>query len=420
MKVLWVCNIVLPMFSNEYGIKPSNIGGWMSGMLKELEKYKELEIALCFPIRDEKKRKNGKVGNHLYYSLDASNDLGNYDAKGAEIFEFVLLDYKPDIIHIWGTEFNHSRMVVEVCKKLGIENRILIDIQGLVSVYAKHFTTGIDDTSIHRKNRLDESIYIEKKKFIDRGVNEIFDIKNVAWVSGRTDWDQICSKQINPNLNYFKCHRILREEFYKQKKKWNISNMERHTIFVSQGEYSIKGLHFLIRALPLVKEFYPDVKLWVAGGSPLAERNGELSPYGIYIKEQIETLDVEKSIDFLGNIDASEMINYYLKSNVSVSPSNVENPSNSICEAMYIGTPIIASFVGGCSEVIQNGIDGILYPNDADYMLAGYICKVFDDDDYASRLSQNEIKSAHDRHDPHKLGQTMFNNYQKMYFEIKQ
>lgn len=418
MKILWVCNIVLPLFCHEYGIKANNLGGWMSGMLKELESYKDLDVALCFPIRDESRRKNGIVGEHRYYSLDASNDSGNYDGRGSGIFEEIVEDYRPEIIHLWGTEFNHSRMVMEVCKKLGIENKAIIDIQGLVSVYAKHFTTGIDESSIYRKNKFDKCIYDEKQNFIDRGKNEIFDIENVSWVSGRTDWDEICAKQINPKVHYFKCHRILREEFYKQNDYWDISKIERYTIFVSQGTYSIKGLHFLIRALPLVKTFYPDVKVRVAGVSPLADIGGDMMPYGIYIKEQIEQFEVGDNIEFIGHIDANEMINCYLNSHVSVSPSNVENPSNSICEAMYIGTPIIASFVGGCSEVIQNGIDGILYPNDAEYMLAGYICKVFGDDDYATRLSKNEMESARNRHNPQKLGQTMYNNYLTMYSEI--
>ncbi len=417
IKVLWVCNLILPRFSEEYGVRKQSFGGWMSGMLAEIEKYSDIDIALCFPIRNEALLKKGEFQNHKYYSLHTANDVGEYSDSTVNDFIEILNEYSPDIVHIWGTEYNHSRVAIEACQRIGVINKVLIDIQGLVSVYALHYFTGIDVDYLDCENERGESIRKEQQQFERLGRNEIFDISHVSWVSGRTDWDNICALQINNNLKYFKCHRILRQEFYDCKEKWSIENIERHTIFVSQGTYSIKGLHFLIKAIPYIKKEYSDVKVIVAGVSPLQDDNGIVSPYGKYIKELIGELGIEDSIEFIGTITGNEMVNLFLKSHVSVSPSNVENPSNSICEAMYLGTPIIASYVGGCNEIIQHGYDGLMYPNDAHYMLAGYVCKIFRDDSLAVKLSTNAIVTAEKRHDKKALGMTMYTNYQTIYKE---
>ena len=41
--------------------------------------------------------------------------------------------------------------------------------------------------------------------------------------------------------------------------------MELHSIFISQGQYSIKGLHFVVEALPLVLEEFPNSKIYISG-----------------------------------------------------------------------------------------------------------------------------------------------------------
>ena len=33
MKVLWLCNVMLPVIAQEYGLEASNKEGWLSGLL---------------------------------------------------------------------------------------------------------------------------------------------------------------------------------------------------------------------------------------------------------------------------------------------------------------------------------------------------------------------------------------------------
>lgn len=49
------------------------------------------------------------------------------------------------------------------------------------------------------------------------------------------------------------------------KKKWDYKQCHKYTIFLSQGQYPIKGLHQMVKALPLILRDYPDTKVYVAG-----------------------------------------------------------------------------------------------------------------------------------------------------------
>jgi glycosyltransferase involved in cell wall biosynthesis len=60
----------------------------------------------------------------------------------------------------------------------------------------------------------------------------------------------------------------------------------------------------------------------------------------------------------------------------------------SILEAMAAGLPVIATKVGGIPEVIRDGENGLMAPPNDPFSLAGAICRVLDDSEYAGNLGQ--------------------------------
>ena len=142
LKVLWLCNLVLPDFSEEFAINRNNMGGWMSGMLYELEKVEEIDISLVFPIYDEERLRDGKRNGHDYYTF-LSGTSEEDKVRMVDTFVQILEKVKPDIVHIWGTEYYHSKAAVDACIRCQILSRAIVDIQGLVSPYAKHYASGI-------------------------------------------------------------------------------------------------------------------------------------------------------------------------------------------------------------------------------------------------------------------------------------
>ena len=113
------------------------------------------------------------------------------------------------------------------------------------------------------------------------------------------------------------------------------------------GDYPIKGLHFLLRAMKDILEEYPETKIYVAGncitGDDGFKKKIKMASYGKYLRELIEQYHLEEHIEFLGNLNAEQMKQRYLNSNVFVSPSSMENSPNSVGEAMILGVPVISS-----------------------------------------------------------------------------
>ena len=111
---------------------------------------------------------------------------------------------------------------------------------------------------------------------------------------------------------------------------------------------------------------------------------------------------------------AAEMKERFLRTNVFVSSSAIENSPNSIGEAMLLGTPIVASDVGGVSSLIEHGKTGFLYQADAPYMLAYYIEKLFDNSKLANQMSDYEIQDAHIKYQPQEILKQAMSVYNDM------
>jgi len=75
-------------------------------------------------------------------------------------------------------------------------------------------------------------------------------------------------------------------------------------------------------------------------------------------------------------LDEKQMCKQYLKNNIFVLPSAIENSPNSLGEAQLLGMPYIASAVGGVQQLVNNDPD-VLYRYDETEILAKKICEIF-------------------------------------------
>lgn len=396
-KILWLCNTVLPELFSRLGVY--NVKeGWLIGISQELRKQRDIELHYVCPQAKEKRIVNIKkeaIHFHCFYAK--YDNLYTIEKDVRDQIGKIIKVVHPDIIHIFGTEMPHTVACVESVEE---KEKIVISIQGLVSEYAKYYLNGIPYSAYLNGsfyNGRYQTIWGQYKEFCKRAENEIRAIKKVKHVIGRTEWDKACTNIINSNCKYHYCSETLRNCFYG--KKWDISKIEKHSVFVSQGDYPIKGLHNLLNALPYVIERYPETKIYVAGAN-LFLNKGE--PYAECIKKMIVGNNLEKHIIFLGILDAKRMCRYLLKSHLMVMPSNIENSPNSIGEAMLVGTPVVASFVGGIPSIVQNEREGLLYQQGSAEMLSHSICKIFENDLLANTLSANARKHAANLYDREK------------------
>ena len=406
MKVLWLCNIMLPQIATSMSRKVGYGGGWLVGLSNDLIIEDDIELTICFPLGNEKKMLQGNIEGLQYYGFPQEvPDPTKYNKKIEQYFKMIITEVNPDIVHIFGTEYPHTLAMVNVCSELSIIDKVVINIQGLCSVISDHYYANLPRGVVNAWTFKDflkqDNIKKQKEKFIKRGKFEIEAIKKVSHVIGRTDWDKACTFQINPSTTYHFCNETLRDSFYDN--TWDINNCDRYSIFVSQAGYPIKGLHHLLEAMPEVIKHFPDMHVYVAGSdiSNLSTLNDKLriGSYGKYIDELINKYSLRNFITFTGDLNEELMCDRFLKAHVFVSPSSIENSSNSVGEAMILGTPTISSDVGGIKDMLTHNVDGFIYQHDAPYMLAYYICNIFSNDELAMKNSVNARSHALKTHD---------------------
>ncbi len=401
MKIVWICNVELPVVSELRNVKVNPIGGWLDEVSRKiLENGHELLILYRSSVE----------------TSGTNNNLKYMGFINAAYVEKALISFLPDIVHIWGTEYIHSLQITKICQKHNLINRTVISIQGLVFIYGKyHFYANLPLKIIYGFSLRDllrlDNVYYERKQFLKRGEYEKECISNITNVIGRTVWDKTCVKQINNNINYFNCNETLRKTFYQE--QWDIKHCDKYTIFFSQCHYPIKGFHMALEAFRILKKKYSNIKIFTVGVDIFSIPFYKRTYYQKYLMNLIIKYDLKKNIIFCGQLSAQEMKKRYLKCNVFISSSSIENSSNSIGEAMLVGCPIVASYVGGIRNLL-NDEDGYIYPFDEPYMLAQYIDNIFSSDNLAIKFSNNSRKHAQITHDPEKNYYRLFEIYNQI------
>ncbi len=421
MKILWMCNVKISKISEiQEEVNKTTRGGWLDGLSNALIKSDNVSLVCCYPDYNNKNSQNGRYENFTYYSVPMTVDEAeremSLDSSSCESFKMILLKEKPDIVHFFGTEFIYTYYFIKVAKLLSYNNNIIISVQGLVSVYAKHYFGGLS-ASVYKKRTLSEfirnsSIVENQKKIAHRGNYEINAIKSINHIIGRTSWDYACAKMMNPCVIYHFCNETLRKEFYSG--IWRYNDCNPYQIVLSQGAVPYKGLHMVIEAVNLIKNEFPNLKVVVAGDNIFEGNFLKGNTYGNYVKNLINKYRLNQNIEFLGNIDANTMKKNMLKSNLFICPSNIENSPNSLGEAMILGVPCIAADVGGVQDMMNRNKEGFIYPYEEFYKLAYYIKDVFNNPKLAESIGENARKHALKTHDPNENNNTLIKIYEEL------
>lgn len=421
MRILWFTNHLLPEVAKAINDEPTVNEGWLVGMIKNLSDIDSKdEITVCCPKNGIKNIISGQQDQYKYVVYPLTKEKVCYDVNLHAVIEKILNKIRPDIVHIMGTEFPHSYSVIEACNTVGLIDHTVISIQGLVSVYERHYCEGLPMAvrfigslrDVLKRTSIEHERYLMKF----RGTYEVLAIKSCKHIIGRTHWDKICTSIINPKREYHFNNEILRPSFYQG--EWNLERCDKYTLFISQASYPIKGFHYALEALNIVLARYPHCKLYVAGSSMLKEKEfwpaWRRTSYENYLFKIIQKHNLREHIVFCGSLSEERMKERYLKSHIFISASTIENSPNSVGEAMILGVPTISSFVGGVDDLLINKEEGFLYQSTAPYMLAGYICELFENDALANKMAKKAREHALLTHDPQKNARDLLSIYEKI------
>lgn len=457
MRVLWVCNIMLPVVARELHRETGNKEGWLTGLMDMILRHQEdnkIELGVCFPeggqteytdyteyileipldmrenspergsevsVKERNERKKVKLYAYGFYEDIHHAEI--YSEKTEEHLKKIIEKFEPDIVHCFGTEYPHTLAAIKAFNK---PERTLVGIQGICCIYAQHYRDGLPDYVWKRSSFRDivkrDNLRIQQKKFEQRGIHEKEALRRTGHIAGRTEFDFQYAKEQNPKAVYHVLNETLRPVFYEG--RWQEENCRRYSIFLSQGDYPLKGLHYMISALPELLKSFPETEVYVAGNSIIktaAEKgiNGlkgklKLESYGKYILQLLKETGTLHKVHFLGPLNAEQMKKQYLSCQVFVCPSAIENSPNSVGEAMLLGVPSVSADVGGISSLFTDGADGILYPAGDVEKLAEAVMKIFADSETAKGYTEAAREHARKTHDGEKNYNDMLAVYENM------
>ena len=385
MRVLWVTNIV---FSEVLGGDGSSLGGgWMTSLLDLVK----CEVQLGVVSRYSRSFNKEVDGVEYYLLRDWKKEI-----------RYVLESFKPDIIHLHGSEYEHSLIVEE----MAIDIPCVCSVQGLVSVYSRYALGGLTCNEILRNITIKDLLrksgpYSIQKSQRNRGMFETRLFENLRCAIGRTQWDLEHVKSINPNIKYFYCGESLRDCFYDG--IWSLEKAIRYTLFCCNSSVPLKGVHQIVRALTIIKQQFPNVCLRIAGKNVLGKlsikERLKMSGYDVFLRSLIYKLNLQDNIQFLGALPAEEIKKELLSCNTFVLASSIENSPNSLAEAQILGVPIACSDFGGVASMMGKKFMEYTYRFEEYEMLAQLVIRNFRRvqwGDYSLQM-QEMARSRHDR-----------------------
>ena len=148
-----------------------------------------------------------------------------------------------------------------------------------------------------------------------------------------------------------------------------------------------KGIEYLIKSAPYIKNNYPNIKLLIIGEGS----------YKAHLENVARSLNVRENVDFLWGIPHSKITDYYKMADVFVLPSitskiGTEGLGLVLLEAMAAKVPVIGTNTGGIRYIIKNMQNGILVEERNPRQIAEGISLLLANQKLRAKITKNAFK----------------------------
>lgn len=343
-----------------YFITDLGIGGAekvLLSMLSKLDKEKYTPIVCCLyggELRQEFTSLGIKVVN-----LDAKNKL---DFSVVLKFFYLLIKEKPVILH---THLFHANIIGRIVGRLaGVPT--IISTQHYSSAFHGYLGVVVDKIS---------SIFVDKIIAVCEAAKS-FCVKT----------EKISPKKVEVIYNGIDLDLIDKQRFG-QSLKERIPLLREGPIIGCVGRFvEVKGYRYLLYAVAEIIKCYPTAKFMFLGYGPLKDK----------LKDLTLELNIQNKVMFFDSA-ATRVTEFLSILDVYVLPSLSEGLSITLLEAMAMNKPIVATNVGGNSEVIIDYETGILVPAADSGRLSQAIITVLQDNNLALRIAANARKRVEEK-----------------------
>jgi len=167
-----------------------------------------------------------------------------------------------------------------------------------------------------------------------------------------------------------------------------------------------KGLFDLLKCAKYVCEKKGNVSFVLVGSGPLLP----------HIQSEARRMGVARSVLFTGHVAAmsGSLIRLYQNAAMLVLPSYYEGLPTVVLEAMSCGIPVIATRIGGNTEIISNGLNGFLVPPRSPREMAERILMLLENEELRKRIGRAARRTIEERYTWDKVSQRVLECYVRL------
>lgn len=415
MKILWIVNKPIgALHVKQFGKKATG-GLWMEAMLERSRNDKSMHFVIV-NVASVSSVERYEFGNETYYTIPGKPHEG-YDYKSIEARKYwrdILAKEKPELIELWGTEWTYGIPALEEAADIPS----VVYAQGILDSIGRYYQAGLTVKELKKATTLRDilthsTITNQQNKYLKRAALETKLVNMSQNIIVENQWSEAYYRRMCKDIRVFRCPLSISEAF--SSVEWSVDKMQPYTIMCSAANYPIKGLHMLLKALTIVITAYPDVKLYIPG-TPLRPANSVKSwfkqnGYDKLIQSMIKDLNLERVVSYTGRLTAEEMADKMSRMNAFVMCSAIENHSSTLKEAMSVGVPCVASYVGGVSEYARSGSNCLLYRFEDYEHLALHLINLFRSQDLCKKLSRQsrlDMKNSREQNDFYEISKDIY------------
>jgi glycosyltransferase involved in cell wall biosynthesis len=407
MRVLWFTNDPMPAVFRRLGRRANASGQWMASLLESLSHATDLklEVATAYPGTGNHEFEERGIRYFVIGQPKVPYIFFHCRQKDLETCACLVKERSPDIVHIHGVERFFGLMPARNM----ISAPCVISLQGFFTAGQAGFFGALSTRDILRSHRLIEiatfrGLFWLHRAFVRTARQEQEILAGPGPFLGRTNWDHAMLRSFNRTAAYYHVDEVLRPPFRRQ--RWDLRQCDRYTIVFTNAGRPHRGVEVLLRAMLIVKRRYPEATLRLAG------HIGTQSGYDRFLRRTIADSGLANSVELLGYLDADGLARELRRAHAFAAPSFVDNSPNSLCEAMQVGIPCVATYTGGIPSLVTHEETGLLAPPGDAPLLADAILRIFDDDDLATRLGASARAVALERHAPERVVSQLLNAYE--------
>lgn len=189
----------------------------------------------------------------------------------------------------------------------------------------------------------------------------------------------------------------------KEKIRKEFDAEDSHLLLTAARFHPEKGYFHLFDAMPMLKEkVKKPFKLLIAGSGSFEQE----------FRDYVTRLNCDDVVRFVGF--RKDIADLMTSADLFVLPSLAEAFGLVLTESIYLGTPVVASRVGGIPEIIEDGVDGVLVPPANNEALADAVADLLNNPEKLNSLARTGREKIASKFQ----FQDMVKEYEKVYEKL--